>query len=114
MLISRCTDPANFELLGVPPKDLICAIAVALRRAGFDYDDVFQRCVSVSNEWNYNVVGDNVADRFSQRYLRQRSVPMRHKSLDEVLNPQPVAQKVRRNSCRSPISLISVGTRPHS
>ena len=80
---------------------------MALRRAGFDYDDVFQRCVGVSNEWNYNVVGDNVADRFSQRYLRQRSVPMRHKSLDEVLNPQPVAQKARHLLCRPATSLVS-------
>ncbi len=104
MLISRCTEPANFELLGVPPKDLVCTIAVALRRAGFDYDEVFQRCVGVSNEWNYNVVGNNVADRFSQRYMRERSVPMKHKSLDEVLNPQPVAQKVCRLSCPLAIS----------
>ena len=89
------TDPANFELIGVPPKDLIYPIAQALRVAGYDYDEVFERCVSVSNEWKYNAVGDsNLTNRFSQRYIRERTVPMRHKVLEDVLNPQPVAQKV--------------------
>ena len=90
----RGTDPMNFELLGLPPKDIVSSLAVALRRAGYDYDEVFQRCIGVSNEWNYNPTSSsNVAERFSQKYIRQRSVPMTHKTLEEVLNPQPVAQK---------------------
>ena len=90
----RGTDPMNFELVGVPPKDLVSSLAVALRRAGYDYDEVFQRCIGVSNEWNYNPTSSsNVAERFSQKYIRQRSVPMTHKTLEELLNPQPVAQK---------------------
>ena len=90
------TDPNNFELLGLPPKDLVSSLAVALRRAGYDYDEVFQRCIAVSNEWNYNATSSpNVAERFSQKYMRQRSVPMAHKTLEEILNPQPVAQKAR-------------------
>ena len=92
----RGTDPVNFELLGLPPKDIVSSLAVALRRAGYDYDEVFQRCIGVSNEWNYNPTSSsNVAERFSQKYIRQRSVPMQHKALEEVLNPQPVAQKAR-------------------
>ena len=86
----------NFELLGLPPKDLVSSLAVELRKTGYDYDVVFQRCIGVSNEWNYNAISSsNVAERFSQKYIRQRAVPMTHKTLEEVLNPQPVAQKAR-------------------
>ena len=84
----------NFELVGLPPKDIVSSLAVALRRAGYDYDEVFQTCTGVSNEWCYNATGSsNLAERFSQKYMRQRTVPMTHKTLEEVLNPQPVAQK---------------------
>ena len=31
---------------------------------------------------------------FVQRYIRERQVPMIHKTLDEILNPQPVAGRV--------------------
>ena len=85
---------------------------MALRQSGFDYDEVFQRCVGVSNEWNYNAVGSNVADRFSQRYMRQRTVPMTHKTLEQVLNPQPVAQKARRVSRPLVAARLPWGMRP--
>ena len=63
----------NFELVGLPPKDIVSSLAVALRRSGYDYDEVFQRCVAVSNEWCYNATGSsNLADRFSQKYMRER------------------------------------------
>ncbi len=90
------TDPNNFELVGLPPKDLVSSLAVALRGAGYDYDEAFQRCTAVSDEWKYNATSSsNVVERFSQKYIRQRSVPMTHKTLEEILNPQPVAQKAR-------------------
>ena len=95
----RGTDPKNFELVEPPPKDIVSSLAVALRRSGYDYDEVFQRCVAVSNEWCYNATGSsNLADRFSQKYMRERTVPMTHKTLEEVLNPQPVAQKARAST----------------
>ena len=100
----RGTDPKNFELVGVPPKDIVSSLAVALRRAGYDYDEVFQRCVVVSNEWCYNATGSsNLADRFYQKYIRERTAPETHKTLEEVLNPQPVAQKARVyiSTCKS-------------
>ena len=98
----RGTDPKDFELVGVPPKDIVSSLAVALRRAGYDYDAVFQTCIGVSNEWCYNATGSsNLAERFSQKYMRQRTVPMTHKTLEEVLNPQPVAQKARVYTLRT-------------
>ena len=85
----------DFELVGVPPKDLVSSLAVALRRAGYDYDEVFQRCIGVSNEWNYNPTSSsNVVERFSQKYIRQRSVPMTHKTLEEVSTRNPLHRRL--------------------
>ena len=54
----------NFELVGLPPKDIVSSLAVALRRAGYDYDEVFQTCIGVSNEWCYNATGSSNLARF--------------------------------------------------
>ena len=42
---------ANLALVGLPPHDLIDALAAALRAAGLDVDEVFSRAVSCSNEF---------------------------------------------------------------
>ena len=42
---------ANLALVGLPPWDLLDALADALRAAAFDVDEVFQRAVSCSNEF---------------------------------------------------------------
>ena len=39
MLVSRVTDPQNFLLIGVPPKDLLEYIAAALIAFGINVDD---------------------------------------------------------------------------
>ena len=97
VLISRVTCPWNLELIGLPPKDLVNDVAAALRAAGKDYDNIFYKCVNVSSEWDYdldNKRGQMPSERFSQRYIRERQVPMVHKTLTEILNPQPVAAEV--------------------
>ena len=91
--VSRVTDPENFHLVGVPPKDLVEAVAVALRAAGFDPDQVFDRAVGVSNEWKYNP-DRPWQTRFSPAYIRERQVPPKHKELDEILKPQAAASIV--------------------
>ena len=86
--------PRYLLRIGVPPKDLIDDIAAALRRAGVDFDGVFGKCVEVSNEGKYdmnNPQNKQPSERFSQKYIRDRQVPMVHRSLEEVLNPQPIA-----------------------
>ena len=97
VLISRVTCPWNLELIGLPPKDLVNDVAAALTAAGKDLDLVFSRCVDVSGEWTYdlnNTLGQMPSERFSQKYMRERQVPMVHKTLSEILNPQPVASEV--------------------
>ena len=62
---ARATEPMKFKLLGLPPQDLLSSLAVELRRAGYDYEEVFQRCTGVSNEWNWNPTNSsNVDERF--------------------------------------------------
>ena len=51
---------------------------------------VFNKCVSVSGERTYY----DDARRFEQVYQKERSIPMRHKTLEETLNPQPAASRV--------------------
>lgn len=91
--VSRVTDPENFHLVGVPPKDLVEAVALALRAAGFDPDQVFDRAVGVSNEWRYNP-DRPWHERFSPAYIRERQAPPKHKELDEILKPQAAASIV--------------------
>ena len=90
VLISRVTDPANLHLIGLPPKDLMAEVSDALRRAGYNDVDTFIRWTDVSREWEYKVSSKS----FAQKYIRERQVPMIHKTLDEILNPQPIAGRV--------------------
>ena len=46
--------------------------------------------MDVSREWEYKASSKS----FVQRYIRERQVPMTHKTLDEILNPQPIAGRV--------------------
>ena len=85
VLVSRCTDGANFNLIGVPPIDLIADVAAALKRAGLDADTVFRTATSVSQEWDYDAVAP-VNNRFHQKRREERTVPMRHKTLVETLS----------------------------
>ena len=51
--VSRVTDPDNFVLVGVPPKDIIGLVAEALSKANHDVDAYFKRACSVTGEWVY-------------------------------------------------------------
>ena len=42
---------ANLALVGLPPWDLLEAVAEALREKALDVDEVFQRAVTCSNEF---------------------------------------------------------------
>ena len=47
--ISRVTDPRNFLLTGLPPKDLWEDVALAWQRAGLNVDECWKRALSVTN-----------------------------------------------------------------
>ena len=44
VLISRVTDPRNFYLLGIPPKDLLEDVAASLILRGISVDEFFETC----------------------------------------------------------------------
>ena len=50
VLISRVTDPKNFMLVGVPPKDLLEPIALELLANGIDVDKYLEDACSVTRE----------------------------------------------------------------
>ena len=94
MLISRATDPQNVQLVGLPPKDLLDDVELAWKRAGLNVDECWRRTVSVTNEWVYTPGPGPVADRITQKRITERSIPLKHRTLAEVLDPQPRASAV--------------------
>ena len=94
MLVSRVTDPQNFVLVGVPPKDLLEDIAAALLARGVDVDKYFEDACSVTREWVYNRDAPRLRDRVKVKFNNEHALPVKLKTLEEILNPQPDAQVV--------------------
>ena len=86
VLVSRCTDPVNFELVGIPPIDLVREVARALREGGYDADEVFRNATAVSQEWDYDACAPE-GKRFAQKRILERTVPMKHRTVQETLLP---------------------------
>ena len=93
-MISRVTDPRNFELLGLPPVDLLEDVADALREAGFDVVDCFRLATEVTSEWKYTPGKGEMRDRFTPQRASEFTIPVRARKLAEILNPQPRASIV--------------------
>jgi len=94
VLISRVTDPRNFLLCGLPPKDLWEDVSQAWLRAGLNIDDCWKRACSVTNEWTYDPGAGPLKTRIRQRIMTERCIPLKNRPLSEVLNPQPEASVV--------------------
>ena len=91
MLVSRVTDPKNFSLVGIPPRDLIEDLAQELLRQGIDVDAFFEKACQVTADWKYERSMAKVVDRIQQKFCNERTVPLKFRTLAEVLNPQPEA-----------------------
>ena len=94
VLISRVTDPANLQLVGVPPRDLLQEVEQAWRELGYDVHECWQRAVSVTGEWQYHRGGACIQDRIVQKRLEERRIPLKHRTMQEVLDPMPRASEV--------------------
>ena len=95
VLISRVTDPRNFLCCGVPPKDLWEDVSQAWIRAGYNVHDCWKRACAVTNEWKYIEGGSGpLKTRVQQRSCTERMIPLKNRTLAEVLNPQPEASLV--------------------
>ena len=73
------TDPKNFLLIGLPPRDLLEDIAAAVVRAGKDPDHFFQKSLSVTREWVYDPAPARLRDRIKTRSSSEKTVPLRHR-----------------------------------
>jgi len=72
-------------------------VAGAWRAAGFDVAECCQKAATVTNEFVYtHGSGGDLCDRFAQRLISEMSIPVRHRDLSEVINPQPDAIHVIR------------------
>ncbi len=114
VLFSRVTDPRHLELLGnrvdiesisfcthaslpgLPPADILEDVVRAWQAAGLDVAECLQRAATVTSEWIYTPGHGNICDRFTPRLISERTVPVRHRDLCEVINPQPRALAVIR------------------
>ena len=76
VLFSRCTDPRNFELVGLPPCDILEDVFKAWMAAGLDAIECCRRCVSVTNEWVYTSEPNKLLDRFKPRFATERRIPV--------------------------------------
>ena len=69
----------------------------AWRAVGLDVAECCKRAASVTNEFVYTHgdVGEFL-DRFAPRLMSDRALPVKHRILSEVINPQPEAMMVIR------------------
>ena len=82
---------------GLPPADVLEDVAHAWAQAGLDVVECLRRCTAVTNEWIYAAGTGPLRDRFSPRLISERTVPVAHRNLDQIINPQPEALKVYQN-----------------
>ena len=100
VLWSRVTNPDMFSAIGLPPIDILDEVAQAWRDTGLDVEACLKAAAEVTNDWCYRPAGHkedptvNIAARLTSRWDHQRRVPLKLKTLSEVLNPQPTTAKV--------------------
>ena len=97
VLFSRVTIPQNCQLVGIPPSDLIDDVAEALHVAGFNVDTCFKQAATVTGEWEYTPGDGPVSTRITHKWSAERTIPLKCRTLAEVLNPQPQASAVIQN-----------------
>ena len=94
VLVSRVTDPQNFVIVGVSPKDLLEDIAAALLGRGVDVDKYFEDACSVTREWVYDREAPWLRDRMKVKFNGGHALPVKLKTLEEISSPQPDVQVV--------------------
>ena len=94
-LVSRVTDPRNFLLCVLPPKDVCEDVSLAWAFAGLNVTDCWKRACSVTNEWVYDDQPTKpLKSRITQRLITDRGIPLKNRALPQVLDPQPDASVV--------------------
>ena len=102
VLTSRVDDPDNFELVGLPPKDLLDNVAEKWLDLGLDVNECLKAACAVTSEWVYApaphgrhpAAAVNVYSRLSKRQKKEQRIPVKLRTLQESLNPQPRMREV--------------------
>ena len=102
VVTSRVNDPRNYQLIGLPPKDLLDAVAQEWHRLGLDINDCLKAACVITGEWVYTAVPNgrhwtaavNVYSRLAKRQINTRRVPVKLRTLQEALDPQPLMSQV--------------------
>ncbi len=94
VLISRVVDPRSLELLGVPPIDMLEEVCTAWAEAGLDVVESLRKCVTVTDDFEYIEGEERIKDRIKPRRTNTQLVPVKNRTLAEILNPQPKCSKV--------------------
>ena len=68
-------------LVGLPPKDLLEDVAQAFCEKGLDPDECFARACDVTQEWQYDRSAFLLRDRFKQRFVSERTIPLKHRTV---------------------------------
>ena len=72
-------------LVGLPPKDLLEDVAQAFCEKGLDPDECFARACDVTQEWQYDRSAFLLRDRFKQRFVSERAIPLKQRMAGSVL-----------------------------
>ena len=100
VLISRVTDSLDFHAIGLPPMDLLDAVAQAWREAGLDVDACIKAAAAVTGEWEYkpSAIGAaperDVWSRLRRVHVEEKRTRLKARTLAEILNPQPRTTEV--------------------
>ena len=78
------TDPKNFELVGVPPSDLLPDVVAAWERAGLDAIEILRRSTEITREFIYDPDPDDIRDRIKPRWVSTKLLPVKNRTLSEV------------------------------
>ena len=68
---------------------MIEEIAMAWAHAGLDVAFCLRRCALVTGEFAYDEQETRLQRRLKPKILNVKTIPVRHRSLAEVLDPQP-------------------------
>ena len=79
------------------PCNRVLPLNCAWAQARLDVVECLRRCTANTNELIYTAGCGPIRDRFWPRLISERTVPVAHRNLDEIINPQPQALEVYQN-----------------
>ena len=76
---------------GLPPLDILEDVCHAWERDGLDVVECLRRATTVTNEWIYTPTAEgDIRNRLTRRVIKEMSVPVVLKNLDEVITFEPL------------------------